>query len=120
MTTVGPAKKLLRKAPMPHQPSPAVERINISLKKKILRLENEKTELKHLVAALKAENFRLQKKIAKLEATQVSELNRAKALEKVNDPHGDISAANKIRSMSEDELESEISKLARNGGCASG
>ena len=116
MTTVGPAKKFLKKRSAPQQISPSVERINVSVKKKILKLENEKIELKHFVAALKSENLRLQKKVAKLEAAQVSAFNRAKALEKLNDPHDDVSVANKLRSMSENELEHEIARLASNGG----
>ena len=116
MTTVRPAKKFLKDSPLPHQPSPSIERVNISMKKKILKLENEKTELKHLVAALKTENLRLQKKIAKREATQISTLNRDKALEKINDPHGDIPLANNLRSMSDDELKSEFAALKNHDG----
>ena len=48
----------------------AVANTNLSINKKLLKLENDKIELKLLAAALKAENLRLQKKIAKLEAAQ--------------------------------------------------
>ena len=110
MPSVAPRNKLFKNSSLPKQIESPIKRVNVGLKKEVLKLENEKTELKQLVAALKSENLRLQKKIAKCEASQISALNRAKVLEKASDPHGDISRGNSLRAMSDAELEAELAK----------
>ena len=112
MTTAIPPRNLLKKNTPPSQEPSSLKRINMSLQKKVLKLENEKTELKQLVVALKSENLRLQKKIAKSDANDISTINRAKALQLVNDPHGDILEGNRVRSMTQEQLVSEAKDLS--------
>jgi hypothetical protein len=75
-------------------------------------LQKENSQLKELIRELKKENLNLQKKIAKIEAQHVTAANRIEALEKLKDPHGDIEKGNKLRAMSDDELNEQIKKIS--------
>lgn len=54
------------------------------------KTKKPETETKHLVAALKAENTKLQKRVAKLEAENFSLKARIKATEKQFNKHGPL------------------------------
>lgn len=75
------------------------------------KLQKENSALKALLRALKSENLQLQRKIARLEAKHLSDLNRIKALEQLKDPHGDIAHGEYVRSLTHKQLEDEIQKL---------
>ncbi len=72
-------------------------------------LQSENAALKQLMRALKAVNAKLQKKVAQLEAKDVSSSNRIKALEKQKLPL-------EVKPMSDNEIAREIAFALNKGG----
>jgi hypothetical protein len=71
----------------------------------LAKLKQGDTEVQLYVAELRAENFRLQKIIAKFEAKNISLNHRVQVLEKYREDHPDYP------SMSDEQLKEDLEKL---------
>lgn len=67
-------------------------------------LQKEKAQFQKLVRELKAENLKLQNKIAKIEAKYTSAINRNKALEKLHKSHVETPSMDEILGESMDAI----------------